>query len=304
MRRIVFALMSIIGMLLLSLCPIAASATAPASPGPYTLPYTHNNITYTKALMTKTLSNDSQGGNVAAIYFYNGTAKFHGGYSVFKFFSSPTVLRVNSVDDVFGNSDDVFYEYAQSQSPDDPYWFGLANDVCFTDAYLKGSHDVNLEAGWPQQPNYYQNPSYHCDYYFYDNQADVIVNSGFFVPTFRNAAAGFRTTSGDGDECILYVRAETDIPSAACTGEAGDCFSQAQAKGYATSTIVPRVGAIMVFAKVPNTSLQYGHVGIVTAIDGTNVTIQDSNWVGYHTIGNHTVNTANYSIVGYIYYAP
>lgn len=171
---------TLLAILLAWLVSFSVSAAAPTNVGPYTLPYTFNEITYTKALMTKTLSNDSEGGNVAAIYFYNGTAKFNGGYSVFKFFNSPTVLRINSVDDVFGNSGDVFHEYTQSQSPDDPYWFGLANDICFTDAYLKGSNDVRFEAGWPPQPTYYQNSGYHCNYYFYDNEADVVVNSDFF----------------------------------------------------------------------------------------------------------------------------
>lgn len=129
--------------------------------------------------------------------------------------------------------------------------------------------------------------------------------TGFYTSiSFRDAVTdGFRTTSGGGDECVLYVRAETDIPYAACNGEAGDCFSQAQSQGYVSSS-TPRVGAIMVFSKVPNTGLQYGHVGIVTAISGTNVTIQDSNWYGDHIIHNHTVDTTNYGIEGYIYPKP
>lgn len=123
-----------------------------------------------------------------------------------------------------------------------------------------------------------------------------------FFGTFRNAAGDFRQSSGDGDECVIYVRNETDILYAACNGEAADCFSQAQSVGYSTGS-APRIGSIIVFNRASG-ALSSGHVGIVTNINGTEITIQDSNWVAYHTIGNHTVDVSGYSIAGYIYYTP
>lgn len=176
MRRILSVLMSFIGMFLLSLCPIAAFAAAPTSPGSYILPYTYNGTTYTKALQVITLSNDPYGAEKAATYFYNGTAKFHGGYSVFKFFSSPKVLLVNSVDDIYGNGNDYVYEYTQSQDPDDPYWFGLANPVCFDSAYLKSSVTVYQETNFS-----YQNSNYHCNFNFVDTSTVIVsADTNFF----------------------------------------------------------------------------------------------------------------------------
>ncbi len=180
MRRILSAPMKFIGVFLLNLCSIAAFATAPTSPGHYILPYTHNGTTYTKALQIITLSNDSYGAEKAATYFYNGTAKFHGGYSVFKFFSSPKVLLVNSVDDIYGNGNDYVYEYTQSQDPDDPYWFGLANPICFDDAYLKSSVDVYQETDFD-----YQSSNYHCNFNFDAGGQKILSKSEYFFVSMR-----------------------------------------------------------------------------------------------------------------------
>jgi surface antigen len=120
----------------------------------------------------------------------------------------------------------------------------------------------------------------------------------------------FQCTAGNfdvviGDECVLYVRSETGIPPEACHGEAADCFEQAQAAGYATGS-EPRESAIIVFDRVPGTALSVGHVGIVASHVGDQVSMHDSNWVGYHTIGDHTetVGPNGYAIKGYIYCAP
>lgn len=124
-----------------------------------------------------------------------------------------------------------------------------------------------------------------------------------FFKTFSNRVGNFQITTGD--ECVIYVRNETGIISAACNGEAADCFSQAQTAGYATGQ-TPKEGTIIVFDRVPETALSVGHVAIVTSYSGNQVSMHDSNWVGYHTIGNHTetIGTGGYAIKGYIYYTP
>lgn len=141
----------------------------------------------------------------------------------------------------------------------------------------------------------------------YDNPLTVMMNgdkslTAKFFRTFRNAVGDFRQSSGDGDECVIYVRNETDILYAACNGEAADCLDQAQSAGYSTGS-APMIGSIIVFNRASG-ALSSGHVGIVTGINGTEITMQDSNWVAYHTIGNHMVDVSGYSIAGYIYYTP
>lgn len=139
----------------------------------------------------------------------------------------------------------------------------------------------------------------------YDFGLDVPVDMEFL--TFRNAVGSFKQTSGYFGQCLDYVEYETEIPDEVCVGEAGDCFDQAQAAGYATGNI-PREGSIVVFAKVPNTSLEYGHVGIVTNYDSLNntITIHESNWCSNNceTVGEHVEILGSHAILGYIYYTP
>lgn len=129
-----------------------------------------------------------------------------------------------------------------------------------------------------------------------------------FFRTFRNAVGNFYNTSGTyGDgECVTYVKHETGITTltgGAFSGDAYTYYQEAIDNGYATGS-TPRIGAIIVFDQVPNTSLEHGHVGVVTAISGTNVTMEDQNWVAAYTIGSHTVDVSQYAIKGYIYYTP
>ncbi len=149
-----------------------AHATAPANPESYTLPFTYNSITYTKAFQMISLSNDTYA-NKAVIYFHNGDATFHGGYSVFKVYGSSDVLKVNSADDIFGNGNDEFTEIPQD--PDDPNWFGLANGVCFDSDYLKSSTEITQETNFS-----YQNSGYHCNFQFVDTDTVIIDDSNYF----------------------------------------------------------------------------------------------------------------------------
>ena len=86
--------------------------------------------------------------------------------------------------------------------------------------------------------------------------------------TFRCSADSFRKNVGDdGDECVLYVRDETDILNTAFYGEAYTCFDKAKNAGYATGSD-PKESAIIVFNIDNSKDMPVGHVGIVKKVDG------------------------------------
>lgn len=122
--------------------------------------------------------------------------------------------------------------------------------------------------------------------------------------TFRASAGSFRANvNTSGGQCVPYVRDETDIPPGNFSGNAASTYQQAIDTGYATGA-TPRVSSIIVFAAQGNMTV--GHVGIVTAINGTNLTIRDSNWSTNNdeVVREHTVDVSQYTILGYIYYTP
>jgi hypothetical protein len=129
-----------------------------------------------------------------------------------------------------------------------------------------------------------------------------------FNKTFRNAVDCFGKEIGDtGGWCTNYVNYETGITKASgepFSGDAYEYFQEAIDEGYATGS-EPRVGAIVVFN---NTSLPYGHVGIVKEIhsDTNSITIRESNWCDpyCYRIGEHNEDISDPNIRGYIYYAP
>ena len=68
---------------------VTVFASAPENPSPYTLPFTYNGVTYTKALQVMTLSNDTYP-YVAKSIYYNGTETFLS--ALFKIWVSPTIV--------------------------------------------------------------------------------------------------------------------------------------------------------------------------------------------------------------------
>ena len=130
----------------------------------------------------------------------------------------------------------------------------------------------------------------------------------FGYRTFRNAVGDFYNTSGTyGDgECVTYVKHETGITKisgAAFNGNAYQYYQEAIDEGYKVGN-TPSEGAIVVFNIDTSKNMPVGHVGIVTAVNGSNITIEDQNYVDEHVIGSHIVNTNDFDILGYIYYAP
>lgn len=138
-----------------------------------------------------------------------------------------------------------------------------------------------------------------------DGRKNLSLTAKFFR-IFRNAVGDFRQASGTygNGSCVQYVRYETDLPIAACNGDASTCLSSAQSQNYLTGT-TPRIGSVVVFGAA-SWNGNAGHVGIVSAIseNGTAITLQDQNFVDANIIGSHEMSTSHTDILGYIHYTP
>lgn len=93
--------------------------------------------------------------------------------------------------------------------------------------------------------------------------------------------------------CTYYVSQRRFIP---WSGNAISWLRGAQSFGFATGS-TPQVGAIVVTSEGRYT----GHVGMIDAINGNEITITEMNYKGYGVVSSRTIS-ANYgSIMGYIY---
>lgn len=93
--------------------------------------------------------------------------------------------------------------------------------------------------------------------------------------------------------CTWYAAARR--PDVSWRGNASEWLYNAQAQGRATGRI-PAVGAIL----VTNESW-WGHVAIVEAVNGDQVTISEMNYQGFGVISSRTISNSNPVIKGYIY---
>lgn len=92
--------------------------------------------------------------------------------------------------------------------------------------------------------------------------------------------------------CTYYVASQRPIP---WRGNAGTWLSGARAAGFATGD-TPQVGAIIVTSESAA-----GHVGIVSAVNGDQITITEMNYHGFGVISSRTIPTSYGAIKGYIY---
>jgi len=92
--------------------------------------------------------------------------------------------------------------------------------------------------------------------------------------------------------CTWYVASKKYVPWG---GNAGTWLYNARAYGVKTGK-TPKAGAII----VTNESW-YGHVGIVTKVKGSNVTIKEMNYRGYGVVSSRTISSKSRVIKGYIY---
>ena len=80
-------------------------------------------------------------------------------------------------------------------------------------------------------------------------------------------------------------------------GNAGQWLGSARAAGFRTGS-TPQVGAVAVW-----TNTYYGHVAVVTAVNGSQIQVVESNYAGNMSVGNYRgwFNPAADGVAGYIY---
>ena len=80
-------------------------------------------------------------------------------------------------------------------------------------------------------------------------------------------------------------------------GNAGQWLSSARAAGFRTGS-TPQVGAVAVW-----TNSYYGHVAVVTAVNGSQIQVVESNYAGNMSVANYRgwFNPAADGVAGYIY---
>lgn len=92
--------------------------------------------------------------------------------------------------------------------------------------------------------------------------------------------------------CTWYVASKKYVPWG---GNAGTWLYNARAYGAKTGK-TPKKGAIIVTSES-----WYGHVGIVTKVSGSSVTISEMNYRGWGKVSTRTISTKSRVIKGYIY---
>jgi len=135
----------------------------------------------------------------------------------------------------------------------------------------------------------------------------VISAENLYAANFRCISDNFKKNIGEwGKQCVVYVRDETEIPYAACNGDAWTCYEKA--REYYKVGNIPYVSSIIVFGI--HNKLPVGHVGIIKAVkqlqDGYEITIRHSNWHGNEIISEETFIYSNgfigdKEILGFIY---
>lgn len=93
--------------------------------------------------------------------------------------------------------------------------------------------------------------------------------------------------------CTSYVASQRFIP---WSGNAISWLSGAISYGFATGAI-PQVGAIIVTSEGGSA----GHVGMVDAVNGDQITITEMNYRGFGVISTRTISSSYGRIMGYIY---
>lgn len=92
--------------------------------------------------------------------------------------------------------------------------------------------------------------------------------------------------------CTYYVASRRNVP---WFGNAGTWLTGAKKLGFPTGG-TPQVGAIIVTSES-----RWGHVGIVEAVDGADITISEMNYSGFGRISSRTIPATYGAIKGYIY---
>lgn len=89
--------------------------------------------------------------------------------------------------------------------------------------------------------------------------------------------------------CTWFVASRRPVPSG--WGNARNWLANARAAGFATGS-VPQVGAIAWTG-----AGAMGHVGLVTGVNGSQVTITDMNYAGFNVISTRVANASEFSYI-------
>lgn len=123
------------------------------------------------------------------------------------------------------------------------------------------------------------------------------------VNQFAQANAGSATSPAPGasatnpntfapGQCTWYVASKRNIP---WSGNARDWWPNAAAMGFAEGQ-TPQVGAVM----VEDLSV-YGHVALVTAVNGSSWTVSEMNYNGPYVVDQRTLSPGQDPVIGFIY---
>lgn len=89
--------------------------------------------------------------------------------------------------------------------------------------------------------------------------------------------------------CTWFVASRRPVPSG--WGNARNWLANARAAGFATGS-VPQVGAIAWTG-----AGAMGHVGLVTGVNGSQVTITEMNYAGFNVISTRVANASEFSYI-------
>lgn len=121
------------------------------------------------------------------------------------------------------------------------------------------------------------------------------------VTQYAEAAAATSPAPGSGatvpnrfvaGQCTWYVANMRNIP---WMGNAIEWWPNARAAGFAEGQ-TPQVGAIMVTSESG-----YGHVALVTAVNGSSWTVTEMNYNGPFVVDSRTISPGQTPVVGFIY---
>ncbi|MFZ2970008.1 MAG: CHAP domain-containing protein [Minisyncoccia bacterium] len=117
-----------------------------------------------------------------------------------------------------------------------------------------------------------------------------VISSAKYKPTNLNPQGGHRFPYG---QCTWYVASKLLVPWG---GDAKMWLTNSKAYGYKSGKS-PVVGSIMVTTE----NRRYGHVAVVEAVNGDNITISEMNYVGWGRTSVRVLKATSPVIRGYIY---
>lgn len=131
-------------------------------------------------------------------------------------------------------------------------------------------------------------------------QAQLAYNRNTYTRNNSNYS-GYQTTSANHSGyngypwgwCTYYAASRRNVPSS--WGNAGDWLYSAQRSGYSTGN-EPAPGAIMVTGES-----WWGHVAIVEAVNGDQITVSEMNYNGWGVTSSRTISKYNPVIKGFVY---